>query len=583
MNMFCGKCGIESSSNDRFCKKCGNSLTEEPELELSSRLQLQPQHQLEVGAPNEDQIASRHNLKSWRLPAIVVISVLLLAAGAYVWIKSGSDTEHDQVRIVQPNAANHSSTEAIASPVAPEIPEVSPSPSPPPAEPAFIKVNQVDSSRYEEGKVDVYFSLFADQNYQQEIEQMSLSKEMFAVNGQLVQGISLVGDSDTVSVNLVIDKSGSMENSPNTGVSSSKMDLVRLAAIQFIDNIPADAKGQFELLSFSSYVPPVADVPFTSNRNKVSLQLSGLKSDGGETALYDSLTKALYDTNEQQGPKYVIAFTDGKDSNYGSSIQSVIDLSKQLGIPIYMIGFRGENDNLSYIAQETGGQNFSLNIDDDMQTELNHIYDTVFQRYVKQYKLTYRPSQQVAPGEEFSFVLNMNAPLRAAQTASMTYERKLDNNSIDVQNALFNYQVNYVQAVNLRDFSFVQTNVQQGSQFYSNLKKRIEVDYANAYAKGTPKVIDPLENYRIDSIHQLQDGAYKIKFFKLFPVLLNNEQVYEADLNTYTLVQDQSSGNWQVSDFGREECSIYRDQSDPGSLCVDNGVKKLYNGDPWPK
>ncbi|MFC3750186.1 VWA domain-containing protein [Paenibacillus sp. GCM10012306] len=573
--MFCGKCGTKASSNDHFCKKCGSALAGEPELDA-------PSPQPEAVSSSEIRVVGKCNAKSWKNTTFAIIAGLLLAVGIFVWLRTGSDTEQDKLKTVQANTANNSSFEAAATPVPTDVPEVSPSPSVVPAEPAFIKVNQVDSSRYEGRGVDVYFSLFADQGFQQEIAPMVLNKEMFNVNGQPVQGLSLVEDSDVVSVNLVIDKSGSMEESPNTGVSASKMDLVRLAAIRFIDNIPAEAKGQFELLSFSTYAPPVADVPFTSNRKEVSLKLSGLVSDGGQTALYDSLTKALYDTNEQQGPKYVIAFTDGIDSDYGSSIQSVIDLSKQLGIPIYMIGFGGEDDNLSYIAQETGGQHFFLNIDDDLQTELNRIYDTIFQRYVKQYKLTYLPSQKVAPGQEFSFAMDMNAPQRQARTALLTYERKLDNNSIDVQNALFKYQVNYAQSVNLLDFSLVQNNVQRGSQFYNNLKKRIEVDYVNAYTKGAPKVIEPLENYRIDSISQLHDGAYKIKFFKLFPVLLNNERVYEADLNTYTLTRDQASGKWQVSDFGREECSIYRDKSDPGSLCTDNGVEKLYSGDPWP-
>lgn len=577
--MFCGKCGIEASSKDRFCKKCGSALMEENEAVVP---ELQPLS--EDISTNESQLVRNYKpkAKSWRTPTLALFAVLILASGIYFGLRDSSNAEQTDVKTVQANVGNNSPSTAVTSPVPTAVPEAVPSSSEIPTEPAYIKVNQVDSSEYEDNGVDVYFSLFTDPDFHQEIEPMSLNKDMFTVNGQPVQGLSLVEESETVSVNLVIDKSGSMEDSPNTAVSTSKMDLVRQAVIQFIDNIPAEAKGQFEVLSFSSYVPPVADVPFTSDRKEVSYQLSGLVSDGGQTALYDSLTKALYDTNEQQGPKYVIAFTDGKDSNYGSSIQSVIDLSKQLGIPIYMVGFGGEDDNLSYIAQETGGQHFFLSIDDDLQTELNRIYDTVFQRYVKQYKLTYLPSKKVAPGQEFSFVMDMHAPQRQAQTTALTYERKLDNNSIDVQNALFEYQVNYAKSVNLLDFSFVQNNVQEGSQFYNNLRKRIEIDYVNANAKGTPKIIDPLENYQIDSITQLQNGSYKINFFKLFPVLLNNEQVYEADLNTYTLVQNQASGNWQVSDFGREECSIYRNQSDPGSLCTDNGVNKLFSGDPWP-
>ncbi|AIQ11475.1 hypothetical protein PDUR_05455 [Paenibacillus durus] len=536
-------------------------------------------------APSMETLVRTRSRRSWRLPVITAVAVLLIAGGAFMWVgrDNGAGSGSDHSALPSPAASDDGKPATASGMAAATAASPKPSPSPVPADPAYIKVNQVDSSHYENGGVDVYFSLFADPEFKQEIQPMQLAKDMFTINGLQVEKLSLVEESDTVSVNLVLDKSGSMQDSPNMNVHETKMDLVRQAAVQFIDGIPSSAKGQFEVLTFSDYVPAVADITFTSDRTMVSQYLSGLASDGGRTALFDSLTKALYDTNEQQGPKYIIAFTDGKDSNYGSSLQSVVELSRQLGIPIYTVGFGSEEDqSLSYLAQETGGQSFYLSIDDDLQTELHRIYDTVFQRYVKQYKLTYTPRQKIAPGQPFSFVMNLNSPRNQAQTGELTYERKLDKNSVDVQNGLFEYQVNYAQAVNTLDFGVVRSNVDEDSKFYTDLRKRIEIDYVNASNQGKPKIIDPLENYRVESVNQLQNGSYKIEFFKLFPVLINNKQVHEADLNTYTLVWDSLSDKWQVSNFGREECSIYQDRSDPGSLCSDNGVKKLYSGNPWP-
>ncbi|MFD1773435.1 VWA domain-containing protein [Paenibacillus rhizophilus] len=584
--MFCSQCGTEAGPKGRYCKKCGSALTRgsAPPDEDNRTAGSQPDG-ITTGmaateakpsefnlassgsgfpgaAPPMETLVRTRRRRSWRLPVIAAVAVLLIAGGAFMWgtRDNGAGSGSEQSAQATPEASDGGKPPtAPAMAAAPAAsPKQSPSPVVFPADPAYIKVNQVDSARYENGGVDVYFSLFADPEFKQEIQPMQLAKDMVTINGLPVEKLSLVEESDTVSVNLVLDKSGSMQDPPNMNVSESKMDLVRQAAVQFIDGIPSSAKGRFEVLTFSDYVPAVADITFTSDRTGVSQYLSGLASDGGRTALFDSLTKALYDTNEQQGPKYIIAFTDGKDSNYGSSLQSVVDLSRQLGIPIYTVGFGSEDDqSLKYIAQETGGQSFYLSTDDDLETELHRIYDTVFQRYVKQYKLTYTPRQKIAPGQPFSFAMNLNSPRNQAQTRELTYERKLDKNSVDVQNGLFEYQVNYAQAVNTLDFGVVGDNVDEDSEFYTNLRNRIEIDYVKASNQGKPKIIDPLENYRVESIDQLQNGSYKIKFFKLFPVLMNNKQVHEADLNTYTLVWDSLSDKWQVSNFGREECSIY--------------------------
>lgn len=572
--MFCTNCGRNILPEDLFCEGCGQNLKGK-EMEIQKK-------------EGNAGVKSTNVKLKWLIGSA---AALILLGGVGYWFLKG-DVDHQAV--VQSTANNSSSnskqevgkqSESLENAddddvAAAAVPEVTPSAT---ATPVYIKVNQVDSANYEQGKVDVYFSLFSDQAYENELDNLALTKDMFKVNQIAPEQISQVENIDTVSVNLVIDKSGSMYDPPSNAVSASKMDLVRQAAVEFLRNVPASAKGQFEVLSFSTYVPSVADIMFTKDRSMVSSYLEGLEPDGGQTALYDSLSKALYDTNMQSGPKYIIAFTDGQDSNYGSSAQSVIDLSRQLGIPIYCIGFGEMGTDLQRISAETGGQYFAISIDDNLQQELQQIYGKVFQRYVKQYKLTYKPQQKVMPGGDFTLTLDMESAEQKAQTESLTFTRKMDMASINVLNGLFEYQVNYANAVNNLDFSLVGDNVKNDSQFYGNLKNRIEIDYINASNQGKPKVIDPLKNYRVESVTAQSDGSYKIVFFKFFPLLLNNENVFEADLNTYTLVQNTVSDKWQISEFGRKECSIYRDQSDPGSLCTENAVSTLYSGNPWPK
>lgn len=582
--MYCTYCGKKSNSKNLFCGGCGQKMDQ-------SELVMEVEHvpkEISTGQVERvnttDAQTARSNISKRLLISIATFVLIVGVAGIWYW-NSVNDPSNLLATSSSINDLNSQiekdpkiTSKQINTTIEPTIVE---------SKPAFIQVNQVDSSNYEQGEVDVYFSLFTDNEYSYSLDSESLTQEMFKVNGLPVTHISQVNENDTVSVDLVLDKSGSMIDPPNDLTNQSKMDLVRSAAIEFLENVPDETQGQFGLLTFSSFAPEIADLSFNSNRKYIISYLSTLESDNGRTALYDSLTKALYDTNLQIGPKYIIAFTDGKDSedsDYGSSPQSVVDLSKQLGIPIYTIGFGDSSTELRWISEETGGNFFSINEQDNLQLELQDIYETVFQKYVKQYKLTYIPEQNVNPGEEFPLTIEMESSDYIAQTSTLEFTRKIDTTSIQAMNGLFEYQVNYANAVNNLDFNLVSNNLKYDTNFYNNLQNRIEIDYVNLFNEGSAKIIDPLENYRIESIKQQIDGSYKIVFFKLFPLELNQEQVFEADLNTYTLVEEPETGKWQVSAFGRTECSIYQNESDPGSSCKNvNGATELYSKNPWIK
>lgn len=570
-----------------FCSECGQARnTSEP---VMSQEQVQQPQSENEGSDTQAEVVHHKGKKVFKpnvskrlLLSIATVLLIGGVAGLWYW-NSVSGAFNIQVTVNSNKESDAKLDQAVS--ITPEPISTTNEPAKPALKPAYIQVNQVDSSKYENGEVDIYFSLFSDNEFSNSIDSASLTKDMFKVNGLPVNYVSQVNQIDTVSVDLVLDKSGSMMEPPNGFMNQSKMELVRNAAIEFLENVPHDAKGKFGLLTFSSFAPEVADIAFNSDRQHIVSYLSTLESDNGRTALYDSLTKALYDTNLQIGPKYIIVFTDGidsEDSDFGSSAQSVIDLSKQLGIPIYTIGFGDAFTDLQWISEETGGSYFSIHEEDNLQLELQTIYENVFQKYVKQYKLTYRPEQKVSPGEEFPVALQLESSEYTAQTSTLEFTRKIEATSIEAMNGLFEYQVNYANAVNNLDFSLVSNNVSRDSDFYNNLKNRIEKDYVSLNNQGNPKIIDPLENYRTESIVKLADGSYKIEFFKLFPLELNQERVFEADLNTYTLEKDSYTGKWQVNSFGRSECSIYKNESDPGSSCKNvNGTAKLYSQNPW--
>ncbi|WP_246369806.1 VWA domain-containing protein [Saccharibacillus deserti] len=558
--MFCLNCGDALVPNARFCGKCGKP-TEEP-------ASADP-----IGLPQSP-------LLKWLIASLAAVIVL---AGAFLWMWQSDFS----FLPAGPQVSSAAESKSDPDPAPAPLPSASPSTDSDQREPeqtaavetsaapAYIRINQVDSGDYANGKVDVYFSLFSDENFENELRDDRLSAKMFKIDDRPVSDFAFVRPSDNVSVNLVLDKSGSMAKQASAYDSATKIERVRSAAINFIQSVPQEFNGQFEILSFSNYAPSEPDLPFTSDLAKVENQLAYYESDNGETALYDSLTEALYSTNEVSGPKYIIAFTDGYDSGYGASAYSVIELSKQLGIPIYTIGFGDAETDLSDIALQTGGQSFSISEEDDLQQELQHIYSDVFERYTRQYKITYTPSRQVVDGQEFSFVLDMKSHDYTARTDEQIFTRKLDQTFIAVQSALSDYQTNYTRAVNEPDFGMVSDNVKFDSAFYRDLKDRIENDYTK-----NPKKVDPIQNARIESVHQRPDGSYEIEYFKFFSFREKERSKYEADRNTYVMTQDPSSSQWQVSEFTRGECSIYENANDPGKACG-KGEQSKYSGNPW--
>ncbi|OWR30750.1 hypothetical protein CDO73_09160 [Saccharibacillus sp. O23] len=575
MEMFCHHCGAQVSENSRFCTSCGKSLSlpdsqtvQEKQPTPNAISDLPVSEQLARSSEIYPPLPAKNPLRKWLIlstGALVVLLSLLL------WNQQSGTSNSSGRSIVsaEQEPLSNSSSEESAAP-AQSLAEKKEA-----ASPAYIRINQVDSAEYDQGKVDVYFSLFADPELEQPLNSDQLNKTMFNIDGKEVSEFAPVLDNDSVSVNLVLDKSASMDEAASSDTLLSKIDLVRSAATDFIQSVPSDAKGQFAMMSFSSYAPSSPDLPFTFDLEKAAAELRNLESDGGETALYDSLTEALYATDLQHGPKYIIAFTDGYDSGYGASAQSVIALSRQLGIPIYTVGFGDKQTALEDIAAQTGGQSYTISEQDDLREELKEIYSNVFARYTQQYKITYSPSQRVDSGQDFSLSLDLNAPLYAAHTGSLVFTRKADSTLIDVQSGLSEYQTNYTRAVNELDFGLVSGNIDPDSDFYGALLKRIEIDYANK-----PKMVDPIQNAGIQSIKALSDRSYEIKYFKLFGFEEEGTPKYEADLNTYVMTKNSSTSKWQVSKFLRDECSIYRDEYDSGSACG-KGENREFSGNPW--
>ncbi|NMF07118.1 serine hydrolase [Clostridium beijerinckii] len=256
-----------------------------------------------------------------------------------------------------------------------------------------LNVTQVDSNNYPE--INVYFT--AEDLNENLIEGLKkgniklLEEENGTQVNKEISDLQFVEKDQSVSINLVMDTSDSMK---------PMIDKCKGTAINFLNNMNLDTGDKVEFIEFNEH--PKINNYFTSNKQSLINSVSSIDVEG-MTSLYDSLIMSLNQTNLQDGAKCVIAFTDGLDNRSSSTSNDVINLSKKLGIPIYIIGFGKdiEVNTLKDIANSTDGE--FINIYDI--GELEKIYNNILKKTKKQYVLKYNIN------EETGNVVNRNIEL----------------------------------------------------------------------------------------------------------------------------------------------------------------------------
>ena len=118
--------------------------------------------------------------------------------------------------------------------------------------------------------------------------------------------------------------------------------------------------------------------PFTSSAALLNSAIDAV-SPTGETALYDALYWALQRTNLKSGSRVVIAFTDGEENGSNCSLNDVITLSQQTGIPVYIVGVGGDvnRSSLQSLASSCNGAYYDA-ASDDLAQALRQIYQSIY-------------------------------------------------------------------------------------------------------------------------------------------------------------------------------------------------------------
>lgn len=241
-----------------------------------------------------------------------------------------------------------------------------------PKSPLTMFVSQVDNSAYPQ--VTLYTKI-ADQAGS---TPSGLDVSQFAVTETdssgsqypaTVEQVVPLAVGDAMNINLVVDQSGSMR-------ARSKMDSAKKAASSFVDEMVKTQGNVAEITSFNDYV--YNRQPFTSSAALLNSAIDAVSSTG-ETALYDALYWALQRTNLKSGSRVVIAFTDGEENSSNCSLNDVITLSQQTGIPVYIVGVGGDvnRSSLQSLASSCNGAYYDA-ASDDLAQALRQIYQSIY-------------------------------------------------------------------------------------------------------------------------------------------------------------------------------------------------------------
>jgi len=178
---------------------------------------------------------------------------------------------------------------------------------------------------------------------------------------------------DSVSLALAIDRSGSMGGTPMAKAREAAKDMVGLLG-------PEDMAA---VLSFASSVS--VDQELTGDKQALKDAISVLSA-GGMTAFYRAIEDSINLIDGKPGVPAVLAFTDGRNNRSPNSPDGAIALAQEKGIPVYTIGL-GNVDHgvLENIAAETRATYYYTPRPED----LADLYEEIARDLEEQYVIGY--------------------------------------------------------------------------------------------------------------------------------------------------------------------------------------------------
>lgn len=253
----------------------------------------------------------------------------------------------------------------------------------PPASREGIEITRPAVIESGDGKIKLF--VLAHNKYGAVITDLKKDEVQIIEDGENLEIISFESDQSDIPITgvLTMDYSGSMykenpdrinsdgdhiwKNCPNIDIEHDYYLYLDSPNIKNMENDISNFikqknnNDELAILKFSNKYDNEFDITkITKNQDTLFNQIDQ-KYDwfAGGTALYDSLYKAVLEVSKKPAStrRFVIGFTDGKNSSNEKDEEDVINLAKEKNIPIFTVGF-GENvasDVLEDIAYKTGG------------------------------------------------------------------------------------------------------------------------------------------------------------------------------------------------------------------------------------
>jgi Ca-activated chloride channel family protein len=153
-----------------------------------------------------------------------------------------------------------------------------------------------------------------------------------------------------ISIALLLDASNSM---------TYEMPKATRAAVNFVKSTLKDGD---RCAVYSVKTSPRREAGLTTDRAAIENVVQSIKAEG-RTALYDAIFSAERELRDEKNRRAIVILTDGGDTSSIASFDEIDRMTKESGIPIYVIAYdSGFNDDqpqdmnrLQYLATETGG------------------------------------------------------------------------------------------------------------------------------------------------------------------------------------------------------------------------------------
>jgi VWFA-related protein len=210
------------------------------------------------------------------------------------------------------------------------------------------------------------------------------------------------GNAESVSVSLIIDRSTSMRG--------GALADAKTAAQEFVNQFEGDDEGL--VIDFGSGVN--IRQRWTKDQDTLTDAISAI-SDSGSTALWDATSQGVSQAEPRPGRSAVITLTDGQENNSSTTLSELIDEAQGAGIPVYTIGLGSgvDENNLTTLASETGGDYYQA----PDSSDLVNIYNQISQSLASEYQITYNTTNTATDGTERSVSLEVSS---GGSTASDT-------------------------------------------------------------------------------------------------------------------------------------------------------------------